>query len=61
MQLQCSLGNSEEDASEQIAPLGVPMVDELLSDSFLKKLFRQFFEMLEDSETEIHPALKVRP
>lgn len=59
MQLQCSLGNSEEAASEQAAPLGVPMVDELLSDSFLKKLFQHFFEILEDSSIAVHPTLQV--
>lgn len=40
--------------------MGVPMIDELLGDSFLKKLFKDFFELLEDNVIPIHPMLQVK-
>ena len=40
------------------APLGVPMVDELLADSFLRRLFCHFYETLATAPG-LDPALQV--
>jgi hypothetical protein len=39
----------------QATPLGLPMVEELIEDSFLRSLSRRFFEALEDA-AEAVPA-----
>ena len=43
--------------SEQAQPLGAPMVDELLQDSFLKRISGQFFQMLHEERAHVAPEL----
>lgn len=43
--------------SAQAQPLGAPMVEELLGDSFLKKLSSQFFQMLHEERAAVAPDL----
>lgn len=38
-------------------PLGLPLVEELLPDSFLRRQFGGFFEMLHDAGAQVPPAL----
>lgn len=38
-------------------PLGLPFVEELLPDSFLRRQFGSFFEMLHESGNEVPPPL----
>jgi hypothetical protein len=55
MQLQAALGKadsaaSREDAGDHLkgeAPFGLPMIEELLPDSFLRKMLGSFFHMLQ--------------
>lgn len=41
----------------QAQPLGEPLVDELLQDSFLRRLTGQFFQMLHEERTHVRPEL----
>lgn len=43
--------------SAQPQPLGEPLVDELLQDSFLRRLSTQFFQMLHEERTQVIPSL----
>ena len=56
-QLDFSLGT--EPGQAQAAPMGVPMVEELLADSFLKRMTAHFFDALATSETPLDATLKV--
>lgn len=38
-------------------PLGTPLVEELLPDSFLRRAFRAFFALLHESGAEVPPAV----
>ena len=66
-QLECSMGTGTpaESSPDQsggegdAAPLGVPMVDELLADSFLRRLFGHFYETLATASDGPHQALQV--
>ncbi|PRW45575.1 AAR2-like protein [Chlorella sorokiniana] len=42
---------------EQAQPLGAPIVDELLQDSFLRRLTTQFFQMLHEERAQVSPGL----
>jgi hypothetical protein len=39
--------------SAQAAPLGAPLVDELLQDSFLRRITTQFFQMLHEERPAV--------
>ena len=56
-ELDFSLG--KEPGQAQAAPMGVPMVQELLADSFLKRLMAHFFDALATAETPLDANLKV--
>jgi hypothetical protein len=43
--------------SQQAQPLGAPLVDELLGDSFLRRITAQFFQMLHDERLRVAPQL----
>lgn len=43
----------------QASPLGLPMTEELLADSFLKCLFARFFDCLHSAGGRVPPALQV--
>jgi len=52
--------SSNEGDDEELGgacPLGVPFVEELLPDSFLRKQFGGFFEMLQDAGGQVPPVL----
>ena len=51
-QLDFSLGNEP-------APMGVPMVEELLADSFLKRMMAHFFDALATAKMPLDANLKV--
>jgi len=55
---ESSPGGEKEGAP---APLGVPMVDELLADSFLRRRFCHFYETLATASGRLSPALQVDP
>ena len=39
------------------APFGIPIIEELLADSFLQQLFAQFFSMLHEEAARVSPKL----
>ena len=39
-------------------PFGMPMVEELLVDSFLQQIFGQFFQTLHEEGAQVQPKLK---
>lgn len=41
----------------QAQPLGEPLVDELLQDSFLRRITTQFFAMLHEERGQVQPEL----
>ncbi len=41
----------------QAQPLGEPLVDELLQDSFLRRIATQFFQMLHEERAQVKPEL----
>ena len=45
----------------QPSPLGLPMTDELLADSFLKRLFARFYDSLHTAGGRVPSNLQVRP
>ena len=51
-----SLSNNGETTANM--PFGVPMVEDLLSDSFLQQLFAQFFTMLHEESAAVDNQLK---
>lgn len=44
----------------QPSPLGLPMTEELLADSFLKRLFARFYDMLHIAGGSVNPQLQAR-
>ena len=62
VQLSSSLAQSEIEGqdAEASGPLGIPMVDELLGDSFLRHLFKQFFEVVAEADTSVSSAMQVQ-
>ena len=46
--------------AQQPSPLGLPMTQELLADSFLKRLFARFYDMLHAAGGRVKPQLQVR-
>ncbi|KAL4439432.1 hypothetical protein ABPG77_008761 [Micractinium sp. CCAP 211/92] len=55
-QLEQSLAPGRPKAA-QAQPLGEPLVDELLQDSFLRRIATQFFQMLHEERAQVKPEL----
>ncbi|EIE22542.1 AAR2-domain-containing protein [Coccomyxa subellipsoidea C-169] len=57
-QLQHCLASGRGPDAAQPSPLGLPMTDELLADSFLKRLFARFYDMLHSAGGRVPPQLQ---
>ncbi|CAL8470508.1 g10050 [Coccomyxa elongata] len=57
-QLDHCLAAGRGPGASQPSPLGLPMTEELLADSFLKRLFARFYDMLHTAGGSVNPQLQ---